>query len=95
MDEFIFAVHQHVSYALIFAALLIAAKFTAGLLFFRGNVVDSVIKFFSFYSASNIDMTETTSHKIYKHANNLFNVVIYLLVIVFAIFYYIYPGFIE
>lgn len=95
MDEFIFAVHQNVSYILILAILLIAAKFVAGLLFFRGNVVDSFIKFFSFYSASNIDMTDTTSHKLYKHANNLFNVVIYLLVIVFTIFYYIYPSFVE
>jgi len=95
MDEFVYTVHQNVSYILVLAILLIAAKFVAGLLFFRGNVVDSVIKFFSFYSASNIDMTDTASHKLYKHANNLFNVVIYLLVIAFAIFYYIHPNFVE
>lgn len=95
MDEFVFAVHQNVSYFLTIAILLVASKFVAGLLFFRGNVVDSVIKFFSFYSASNIDMTDTTSHKLYKHANNWFNVIIYLLVIVVAIFYYIYPSFNE
>jgi len=95
MDEIVFAVHQNVSYILILAILLIAAKFAAGLVFFRGNVVDSVIKFFSFYSASNINMTETTSHKLYKHVNNLFNVLIYLLVVLFVIFYYIYPGFVE
>lgn len=95
MDEFIYALHQNVSYILTIAILLISAKFVAGLIFFRGNVVDSIIKFFSFYSASNIDMTETDSHKLYKHANNLFNVVIYLLVFMFAIFYYIYPGFVA
>jgi len=83
--------HDKVIYLIAFTGLIILAKFAAGFIYFKGNVVDSFVKFFSFYSASNIQMTESNGGRILKRVNNVANVIIYLLVIAFFTFYYIYP----
>ena len=91
MDEIVLYLHDNVLYMLIIATALILAKFAAGFIYFRGNVVDSVLSFFSFYSASNIGMTDTGSSKLMKRVSNAGNIVIYLLLIALVTFYYIHP----
>lgn len=75
--------------------MIVLAKFFAGLVFFKGNVVDSVTKFFRFYTGSNIAMTETTREKAFKRLNNAINLLIYLLVFLSVTVYFIHPDIIE
>lgn len=91
MDETILFLHENLFYVIAFTGLIVLAKFVAGVIYYRGNVVDSIVRFFSFYSSSNIQMTEGNGSKALKRANNLFNVLIYLLVVVFITFHFIYP----
>lgn len=91
MDNIVFFMHAKFLFILVFAGVLILAKFAAGFIYFNGNVVDSFVKFFRFYSISNINMTETCRQKIFKRTNNVVNIVIYLLLFLSATFYFINP----
>ncbi|HVX48905.1 MAG TPA: hypothetical protein VHB48_02070 [Chitinophagaceae bacterium] len=95
MDEFITLLYQNLYFLAAFAGVLIIAKFFAGLVFFKGNVVDSVSKFFRFYTSSNIGMTDSNAQKTMKRLNNLLNLLIYILVLVCATVYFIHPEVIE
>jgi hypothetical protein len=91
MDAAIIFLYQNLLYLVIFAGTLILAKFIAGYIYFKGNVVDSITKFFWFYSFSNIHMTESISGKMLKRVNNVANLLIYLLVFLLITIYYIHP----
>lgn len=91
MDDIVLYLHDNLLYLLIVATFLIFAKFAAGFVYFRGNVVDSVSSFFSFYSASNIGMTDSSGNKLMKRASNIGNLIIYVLLIALITFYYIHP----
>ena len=91
MDTVVFFMHAKLLFIMAFAGVLILAKFVAGFIYFNGNVVDSFIKFFRFYSMSNIDMTETRRQRVFKRVNNFLNIVIYFLVLLCIVFYFIKP----
>jgi len=91
MDDLVLFLYQNLLYLLVFAAILVLAKFAAGFVFFKGNVVDTIMKFFWFYSFSNIHTTETSRHRLLKRMNNLLNFTIYLLVFIYIIVYFIHP----
>ncbi len=92
MDTVVFFMHAKLLFIVVAAGILILAKFAAGFIYFNGNVVDSFIKFFRFYSMSNIDMTETVREKVLKRANNALNIVIYLLILLCIVFHFIKPA---